>query len=245
MSDRDLTPILKYAEDCLRVRRAQDLAVATERFFTATPVTMSSYHHYPPVGSPDLEENLRVFAVGFPQEYVREYYRQKMWRIDPFTRIASTMTGPFFWSDVIRDETLTQKERDYLAYVKGARLGDGLGVPVFGPRGRNGYCGLGFEPRAPRPDAQMVATIHWACQVAHLAYCNILSSQLPAETSLSAREKEILGQVARGHTNSEIADQLQISRNTVETYIRRCFDKLDVTDRVSAALRGMALGMVD
>jgi DNA-binding NarL/FixJ family response regulator len=38
---------------------------------------------------------------------------------------------------------------------------------------------------------------------------------------------------------------LQFSRNTVETYIRRCFEKLDVNDRVSAALRGIALGMVD
>jgi LuxR family transcriptional regulator/LuxR family quorum-sensing system transcriptional regulator CciR len=41
-----------------------------------------------------------------------------------------------------------------------------------------------------------------------------------------------------------IADKLNISANTVDTYVRRCFDKLDVRDRVTAGLRGLALGLV-
>ena len=84
-----------------------------------------------------------------------------------------------------------------------------------------------------------------AAQMGHLAYCRLLLRDLPNGTILSAREREILRWVARGRTNSQIAEALQLSRNTVETYIRRCFEKLDVNDRVSAALRGIALGMVD
>jgi len=41
-----------------------------------------------------------------------------------------------------------------------------------------------------------------------------------------------------------IASRLNISSNTVDTYVRRCFGKLEVNDRVTAGLRGLALGLV-
>jgi LuxR family transcriptional regulator/LuxR family quorum-sensing system transcriptional regulator CciR len=41
-----------------------------------------------------------------------------------------------------------------------------------------------------------------------------------------------------------IASKLNISSNTVDTYVRRCFDKLEVRDRMTAGLRGIALGLV-
>ena len=245
MTDRETSPIFEYVEACAKATRVSELAEVSRRYYATTPVKMTSYQHYPPVGSPDVDKNLRVFTTGYPEEYVREYNGKDLWRDDPFVRLASTATAPFFWSDAVNDPTLTARERAYLDYASGAHLGEGVSVPVFGPRGRNGYCGMGFGRGAPRPGPDVIAEIHWACQIGHLAYCGVLARKLTQETHLSAREKEILGRVARGHTNGEIADQLHISRNTVETYIRRCFDKLEVTDRVSAALRGMALGMVD
>ncbi|MEZ5999102.1 MAG: LuxR family transcriptional regulator [Hyphomonas sp.] len=245
MSGSDLAPIFAYVEACARATRMLDLAAAARAYYATTPARETSYHHYPAFTSPGIEEGLRVVANGFPEDYVREYNRKKMWRVDPFVRLAATATAPFFWSDGIRDPSLTDQERAYLDFASGANLGDGVAVPVFGPRGRNGYCGLGFGRGAPRPAPNVIAEIHWACQIGHLAYCRILTNKQSGETALSAREKEILGWIARGQTNGEIAETLSISRNTVETYIRRCFEKLDVSDRVSAALRGMALGMVD
>ncbi|MEZ5946560.1 MAG: LuxR family transcriptional regulator [Hyphomonas sp.] len=245
MSGCDLAPIFEYVDACNRATRMQDLADAARKYYATTPARETSYHHYPAFVSPGMEEGLRVLATGFPEDYVREYNRKKLWRVDPFVRLAATATAPFFWSEGLRDPSLSDHELAYLEYMRGANLGDGIAVPVYGPRGRNGYCGLGFGRGAPRPAPDVIAEIHWACQIGHLAYCRILTSRQPGETALSAREKEILGWIARGQTNNEIAETLHISRNTVETYIRRCFEKLDVNDRVSAALRGMALGMVD
>ena len=90
----------------------------------------------------------------------------------------------------------------------------------------------------------MISTLHMACQMGHLAYIDVLLSRLPIEPSLSKREKEILKLVAKGRTNGEIAEMLHLSANTVHTYVKRCFEKLDVSDRVSAALRGLALGLL-
>ncbi len=47
--------------------------------------------------------------------------------------------------------------------------------------------------------------------------------------------------VTRGKSNSVIGSILGISASTVDTYMRRIFRKLDVTDRTSAAMRAIAI----
>jgi DNA-binding NarL/FixJ family response regulator len=56
--------------------------------------------------------------------------------------------------------------------------------------------------------------------------------------SLSAREKEILSLISRGDTNSEVAQKLGISVNTVRTHLQTLSSKLNVSGRVNLA--GMA-----
>ncbi|MBL8321498.1 MAG: response regulator transcription factor, partial [Acinetobacter sp.] len=56
-----------------------------------------------------------------------------------------------------------------------------------------------------------------------------------AEPSLlTAREKEILNLVAQGLSNREIAEQLFVSRYTVESHIKHIYRKLSVTKRTKA-----------
>jgi DNA-binding CsgD family transcriptional regulator len=53
---------------------------------------------------------------------------------------------------------------------------------------------------------------------------------------LSARELEVAELVAQGMTNREIAAQLYLSPKTIETHLRRSFDKLGVSSRTALAL---------
>ncbi|HLZ54251.1 MAG TPA: response regulator transcription factor [Verrucomicrobiae bacterium] len=52
--------------------------------------------------------------------------------------------------------------------------------------------------------------------------------------SLSRREQEVLELLARGFLYKEIADSLQLSVQTVNTYIRRIYEKLHVRSRAQA-----------
>jgi DNA-binding NarL/FixJ family response regulator len=61
---------------------------------------------------------------------------------------------------------------------------------------------------------------------------------------LSPREIEILRLVTEGYTNEEIATNLRCSEATVKTHLIHLFRKLDVHDRVSAAVRGLRRGIV-
>lgn len=60
----------------------------------------------------------------------------------------------------------------------------------------------------------------------------------PAEDDgLTTREREVLAQIAEGASNAQIARSLGLSVKTVQNYVSRILDKMQVTDRTQAALR--------
>jgi DNA-binding NarL/FixJ family response regulator len=61
---------------------------------------------------------------------------------------------------------------------------------------------------------------------------------------LSERELEILGLIARGASNKEIADQLFIAEGTVKNHVTHILGKLGVRDRTQAALKARELGLL-
>jgi DNA-binding CsgD family transcriptional regulator len=64
-----------------------------------------------------------------------------------------------------------------------------------------------------------------------------------AEIQLTAREREVLGWVARGKTNAEIAELLWLAPSTVRKHLENVYAKLGVNTRTAAVAR--FLGLVD
>jgi DNA-binding NarL/FixJ family response regulator len=84
-------------------------------------------------------------------------------------------------------------------------------------RGRSPISGAVARQLIQRVQGQSLATRHLA--------------------RLSVREKEILEYLALGYPYKQIADQLAISINTVRTYVRRLYAKLEVPCRAHAVLK--------
>lgn len=64
------------------------------------------------------------------------------------------------------------------------------------------------------------------------------------ELGITRREIEILGLVAQGMSNREIAGKLFVSENTVKTHCSRVFEKLGARRRTQAVQLGKELGLL-
>jgi DNA-binding NarL/FixJ family response regulator len=68
--------------------------------------------------------------------------------------------------------------------------------------------------------------------------------EAPDPEALTPRELEVLGLLAQGKSNPQIARDLVISRATAKTHVERIIRKLEVSDRTQAVLRAIELGLV-
>ena len=72
----------------------------------------------------------------------------------------------------------------------------------------------------------------------------ILNTSLISQLDLSKRELEILGLMAQGHSNEEIAAKLFVSLSTVKTHNQNLFFKLDVKRRTQAVEKAKRLNLI-
>ncbi|MFB6619217.1 response regulator [Streptomyces sp. NPDC056367] len=66
----------------------------------------------------------------------------------------------------------------------------------------------------------------------------------PGLSTLTPREREVLGLVGAGLSNSDIAERLFLSAATVKTHVHRCMSKLELASRAQAVVLAHEFGMV-
>lgn len=184
-----------------------------------------------------------LLEYGFPAEVFNTYAALGYGRNDPTLRVAMATGQPVLRSQVPQQYKLSREEARHRKVMEGLGVGELLALPLFGPNGRNAMGAL----TRPRPgaieNADLVA-LHMTAQAAHLKGLSMRPEEPAGGHGLSMREVEILRWVAQGKSNGVIAEILAISPGTVDTYLRRIFEKLDVTDRTSAAVRGVGMGII-
>ncbi len=72
----------------------------------------------------------------------------------------------------------------------------------------------------------------------------VLNKLLVVQLELSKRELEILGLMAAGNSNQEIANRLFVSLSTVKTHNQNLFEKLDVKRRTQAIEKAKCLNLI-
>lgn len=208
--------------------------------------TMGHTYHFTPIFHSQISPETIVEITGFPPQVVALYQDQSFRATDPTPDYIIQHGEPLLWTTAIRDllaKDGRKSARKFYAIMESHGLYHGVSIPLFGPRSRNATASFGFdEPITDIKDYRCLE-LQALMQAAHLRICQLLDRQATSIT-LSKREEEVLRWIARGKSNTDIAAILKISPDTVATYVRRVFDKLDSHDRLGATIKALQLGLI-
>ncbi|WP_433614436.1 response regulator [Dactylosporangium sp. CA-139114] len=106
------------------------------------------------------------------------------------------------------------------------------------PAVRAGAAGYVYKDVDPPALAAAIRAVHAGHVLLHPDVARLLTEGGPPPDAahLTAREREVLAEVARGRSNREIARALGLAEKTVKTHVSAILTKLGVQDRTQAAL---------
>ncbi|MFJ5551578.1 response regulator [Streptomyces sp. NPDC093225] len=118
------------------------------------------------------------------------------------------------------------------------------------PALRAGAAGYVYKDIDPDALAGAIRSVHAGHVLLQPEVAGVLLSQdeAPATSrggALTEREREVLGLIADGRSNREIARALVLSEKTVKTHVSNILMKLDLADRTQAALWAVRHGLTE
>jgi len=115
------------------------------------------------------------------------------------------------------------------------------------PAVRAGAAGYVYKDVDPHALAAAIRSVHAGHVLLHPDVASRLATGdgPPAGVHLTARERQVLAEVAAGRSNREIARALTLSEKTVKTHVSAILTKLGVQDRTQAALHAVRAGLVE
>lgn len=216
---------------------------STRKQFSGIELKRLSYHFTPPFHS-QTSERVIVFADGFPAAWLEKYADPEFRASDPIPDFIMAAHRPMAWRTAIAEHPDRQRADAFWAELKKFGLVNGIGIPLYGPGGRDAYSSIAIDRPFDETDKPFVRRIRIAFQTAHLRISHLVLEEINEGAQLSMRETEVLSWIIAGKSKNDIAGILEISAATVDTYLRRIYAKLEVNDRVKASLVALSRGLV-
>lgn len=186
-----------------------------------------------------------VASSGYSPDLVALYEDPKFRATDPIPAYVMRRGRTMRWQDVIADlREMGEGHEEYFSTMSRHGLRHGLAIPLFGPGQRDAYASFGFDEGQPLEDPSVIVSLTAIMQIANRRISRIVDA-IEEKPQLPHREQSVLEGIAHGKSNIEIARDLGISAETVATYVKRLFAKLEARNRVAATVKAMKLGLID
>jgi LuxR family quorum-sensing system transcriptional regulator SolR len=235
-----MPPLEELARELASAKCEQALFIATTRFAAKLGFEYCAYCMRLPL--PTSNPTVVLFS-NHPPAWQSEYLRKNYLAIDPTFRHAMHSQAPLVWSDKVFAETSELWNR---ARAHGLKVG--WAQPCRDARNVIGLLTLARSGREidDAEASQKQFHLAWLAQTTHIGMTKYLARRLvPAmDAKLSAREIDVLRWAAEGKTAGEIADILRITHRTVYFHVNNAVTKLGVTNKTTAAIHAVILGLL-
>jgi LuxR family quorum-sensing system transcriptional regulator CciR len=170
--------------------------------------------------------------------------RERDQRLDPVLRAAERASSGFTWDKIERTMRLTPEDKAVLQQARDYGIGDGFTVPNHVPGELFGSSHFAVHvdrdfPSASVPAAQALGNFAFEAARRLLAERTIRSEEYVVPAPLSDRQRECLLFVARGKSDSVIAQLLDIRPKTVNEHIEAAKRRYSVASRSQLLVRAL------
>ena len=207
------------------------------------------YNLFSGFGAHEKKPYQRTHTSNVPVE-VQEHYREiSADPFDPILKYTFSTMDPLWMSDAAILPYFQEPAPALFLQKAHKYVEDGLSVPMIGQNFMKGYVFAAYKKTDTPRDTlfEKGSLTNWQvkglCHLLHSRYCKLLiSKQIKIE--LTNREMDVLHLVVAGKTNREIGKALGISVNTVNSYLKNLFMKMNTTDRVTTALKAYSMNLI-
>jgi DNA-binding CsgD family transcriptional regulator len=179
----------------------------------------------------------------FPAGYRKSYLDNQWDAVDPVVQYIARATRPFLWSDVFAKSNLSDRERRFIEDCKDLGVHSGLTVPMHGPGSDVDLISLSLRDQKTT-DVKRLPLVHAFTVQYRTRLSELQSDPTPTYQPLTAKEAECLNWCKEGKTNWEIGEILAISEKTVEFHLSNTIKKLGVSNRITAVVKSLQLGLI-
>lgn len=192
-----------------------------------------------------------VFSRGpaFMKALEALYYRRRMFLKDPFWHHAMIATEPYTSDDLRVGRKMTWAQRWVQKLERRFGLNYDLCVPMNTPKRYHGFyafvIGGSEETRMQiaeaAPKVKELALQFGNCATDFVRFEEIREYE---DLFFSRREQECLTWMAKGRSNAEIGEVLEISENTVKFHVTNIMKKLNAANRTEAVALAARSGWI-
>lgn len=180
----------------------------------------------------------------YPPGWMAHYRDAGYLEADPTVKRGARTAVPLKW-----DENVFAEVPDLWHSARAFGLRHGVSQSSWSEQGTFALLSLSrsHEPISSAELAEKSQHIVWLSSIAHTLIGSFLFSSIEKdkEVYLTPREREVLCFTGDGKTSYEIASILGISIGTVNFHVNNILAKLDVNNKLQAAVKAVRLGLIN
>ena len=192
-----------------------------------------------------IAEPKTIMLNNYPQAWQQRYVEQQYVKVDPTVQHCMVSLKPLVWSS---QYTHTQAEKDFWEEARSYGLNVGWAQSSRDFIGTRGMLTLArsSDQLSEKEQKAQYTNMYWLTQTVHSSIAKIVNDVEFSQFNLylTNREKEVLRWTAEGKTSAEIAQILGVSERTINFHLSNSMQKLNVKNKISAAIRAVMLGLL-
>lgn len=192
-----------------------------------------------------IAEPKMIMLNNYPEAWQKRYVKQQYVGVDPTVQHCMLSLQPLVWSS---QSANTQSQKDFWEEARSYGLNVGWAQSSRDFIGTRGMLTLArsTDQLSEKEQKSQYTNMFWLSQTVHSSIAKIVNEAEFAQFNLylTNREKEVLRWTAEGKTSAEIAQIIGVTERTVNFHLGNSMQKLNVNNKISAAIRAVMLGIL-